>query len=312
MVTPAARREAVAHLVSTYEVSQRRACKAIKAPRSVIRYRHTRLEDAGIRTRLRELAAARRRFGYRRLHQMLKREGMAMNLKKLRRLYRDERLQVRQRKGRKRAQGPRAPMAIPQGPNQRWSMDFVSDVFAGSRRFRIFTVVDDFTAECLCAVADTSLSGIRVARELDVVIAARKQPALMVSDNGTEFTSMAILQWTQDRRMDWHYIDLGKPQQNPFIESFNGKLRDEFLNETVFSSLAEVRRLLAEWRDDYNRNRPHSRLGWLTPSEFVNLHTPEQAMATGAAYSEGSAPMAIAPTAQKGNHEAETLQIIGS
>ena len=311
MVTPAARREAVAHLVKEHEVSQRRACKAIEVPRSVIRYRHTRPEDAAIRTRLRELAAERRRFGYRRLHQMLRRKGIRMNLKKLRRLYREERLQVRQRKGRKRAQAPRVPMAIPQGPNQRWSMDFVSDVFAANRRFRIFAVVDDFTAECLCAVADTSLSGGRVARELDAIIAARRQPALMVSDNGPEFTSMAVLEWTQERRMDWHWIEPGKPQQNAFIESFNGKLRDEFLNETVFSSLTEVRLMLAEWRGDYNRNRPHSRLGWLTPSEFAERHTPEQAMATGAAYSEGSAPMAIASPAQKGNHEAETLQMTG-
>src|SRR5260221_5829812 len=239
-------------------------------------------------------------------------KGLAvMNLKKLRRLYREERLQVRQRKGRKRAAAPRVPMTIPQGPNQRWSMDFVSDVFAASRRFRIFAAVDDFTAECLCAVADTSLSCVRVARELDAVIAVRKAPALMVSDNGPEFTSMAVLQWAQDRRVDWHYIDLGKPQQNPFAESFNGKLRDEFLNETVFSSLAEVRILLAEWQRDYNRNRPHSRLGWLTPSELANLHTPGQAMATGAANPEGSAPIAIAPSAQKGNHEAEALQITG-
>jgi putative transposase len=127
---------------------------------------------------------------------MLKREGTIMNLKKVRRLYAKERLQVRQRKGRKRAKATRAPMVLPQGPNQRWSLDFVSDVFAGSRRFRVLAVVDDFTAECLCLVADTSLSGLRVARELDEVFAHRKRPAMIVSDNGTEFTSMAILRWS--------------------------------------------------------------------------------------------------------------------
>jgi len=176
----------------------------------------------------------------------------------------------------------------------------VSDVFARGRRFRVLGVIDDFTAECLALEADTSLSGVRVARELDAIIAKRKRPAMIVSDNGPELTSLAILKWQQQTCVDWHSIDYGKPQQNPFAESFNGKLRDEFLNETVFSSLAEARVLLAEWRRDYNERRPHSRLGWLTPSEFANHHTPEQAMATGAVLPEGSAPMAIAQPAQQG------------
>ena len=312
MVTPAVRREAVAHLVQEHEVSQRRACRVIAGARSSVRYQHRRADEAALRMRLRELAAERRRFGYRRLHQMLKREGTVMNLKKVRRLYAEERLQVRQRKGRKRATGTRAPMAIPQGPNQRWSLDFVSDVFAGSRRFRVLAVVDDFTAECLCLVADTSLSGLRVARELDEVIAKRKRPAMIVSDNGTEFTSMAILHWSQEQLVEWHYIAPGKPQQNAFIESFNGKLRDEFLNETVFSSLAEARIMLAAWRHDYNTARPHSRLGWLTPSEFANHNARCKQWPSGAAYTAGSAPMAIAPPAQTGNYEEKTLPITGS
>ena len=302
----------MAHLTGSYEVSQRRACRVIAGSRSSVRYQRTRPDDMTLRARLRELAAERRRFGYRRLHQMLKREGTVMNLKKVRRLYAEERLQVRQRKGRKRATGTRAPLVLPQGANQRWSLDFVSDVFAGSRRFRVLTVVDDFTAECLCLVADTSLSGIRVARELDQVIANRKRPAMIVSDNGTEFTSMAILRWSQEQLIEWHYIAPGKPQQNAFIESFNGRLRDELLNETVFSSLAEARIMLAAWRQDYNTARPHSRLGWLTPSEFARTATPVQAMAMGAAFTEGSAPIAIAQPAQTGNHEAETLLKIGS
>ena len=235
-----------------------------------------------------------------------------MNLKKVRRLYGEEQLQVRRRKTRKRATGTRAPMAIAQGPNQRWSLDFVSDVFAASRRLRVLAVVDDFTAECLCLVADTSLSGLRVARELDTVIATRKRPAMIVSDNGSEFTSMAILRWSQERFVEWHYIAPGKPQQNAFVESFNGKLRDELLNETVFLSLAEARIILAAWRHDYNTQRPHSTLGWLTPSEFAKKQRPQQAMAMDAASLEGSAPMAIAQPAQKGNHEAETLLKTGS
>ena len=201
-----------------------------------------------MRARLRELAAVRRRFGYRRLHILLTREGIVMNHKKLRRLYREERLQVRRRGGRKRALGTRAPMALPQGPNQRWSLDFLSDAFADGRRFRILAIVDDFTRECLALIADTSLPGLRVARELDALIASRGRPAMCVSDNGTELTSMAILRWSQERRVEWHYIAPGKPQQNAFVESFNGRLRDELLNETLFASLAHVREALAIWR----------------------------------------------------------------
>jgi putative transposase len=293
MVTPAARREAVAHLTQCHEVSQRRACRTIKVPRSSTRYRSRRPEDAELRQRLRELANERRRFGYRRLHQMLKREGIMVSLKKVRRIYAEEKLQVRKRKGRKKPCGPRIPAPIPHGPNQRWSLDFVSDVFAGSRRFRVLGVIDDFTAECVGLIADTSLSGVRVARELDAIIVTRKRPAMIVSDNGPELTSLAMLRWQQERQVDWHYIEPGKPQQNPFAESFNGKLRDELLNETVFSSLAEARILLEEWRRDYNQQRPHSRLGWLTPSEFAEQHktsTRTKQCPPGAAYSEGSAP----------------------
>ena len=304
MVTPAAEREAVAHLVEHHEVSQRRACEAIGVPRSSMRYRSRRPEDTELRQSLRTLANERRRFGYRRLHQMLKREGWNVSLKKVRRLYAEEKLQVRRRKGRKKAQGMRVPAPIPQGPNQRWSLDFVSDVFAHGRRFRVLGIIDDFTAECLALVADTSISGLRVARELDAIVALRKQPAMIVSDNGPELTSLAILKWQQQNQVDWHYIEPGKPQQNPFAESFNGKLRDEFLNETVFSSLAEARVLLAEWRRDYNEQRPHSRLGWLTPSEFrkkvTETSTGDKQWPPGATSPEGSAPEGHCTTSPTG------------
>ena len=167
-----------------------------------------------IRLRLCELAAVRRRFGYRRLHILLHREGVVMNHKKLRRLYAEERLQVRRRGGRKRALGTRTPLTLPQGANQRWSLDFLGDALSDGRRFRILAVVDDFTRECLCLVADTSLPGLRVARELDAVIAERGRPLLFVSDNGTELTSLAILRWCQETGVDWHYIAPGKPTQN--------------------------------------------------------------------------------------------------
>jgi putative transposase len=295
MVTPAARRQAVAHLVEAHEVSQRRACNAIAVPRSTMRYRSIRPDDAELRKRLRKLAEERRRFGYRRLHQMLLREGHDVSLKKLRRLYGEEKLQVRRRKGRKKPALPRVAAPIPQQPDQRWSLDFVSDVFGAGRRLRIFAVIDDFTAECIGLVADTSLPGLRVGRELDAIVARRKRPAMIVSDNGPELTSLAMLKWQQQNQVDWHYIEPGKPQQNPFAESFNGKLRDEFLNETAFSSLAEARVLLEEWRHDYNDNRPHSRLGWLTPSEFRKKVAETSARSKqwppGAAYTEGSAPV---------------------
>jgi putative transposase len=271
MVTPAARREAVAYLEELFEVSQRRACNVLGVDRTTVRYRSQRSDDAGIREQMRELAAERRRFGYRRLHWLLGREGVSINHKKFRRLYREEKLQVRRRGGRKRALGTRSPMAIPQGCNQRWSLDFVSDAFACGRRFRILAVVDDFTRECLALIADTSISGLRVARELDWAIAERSRPAMVVSDNGTELTSMAILRWSKERDVEWHYIAPGKPQQNGFIESFNARLRDECLNETIFTSLAQARSVLAAWRHDYNHHRPHSSLGNKTPAEMAAL-----------------------------------------
>src|SRR6185312_5113498 len=185
---------------------------------------------------------------------------------KLRRLYREERLVVRRRGSRKRALGTRAPMALPQGANQRWSLDFLTDAFTDGRRLRILAIVDDFTRECLALVADTSLSGLRVVRELDALIAIRGCPVMCVSDNGTELTSMAVLCWSQENQAQWHYIAPGKPQQNAFAESFIGRLRDELLNETMFGSLSHAREALAMWKDDYNTIRPHSRLGWMSPA----------------------------------------------
>ena len=186
MVTPAVRREAVAQVRVAFEVSERRACSALGVDRTSVRYRSRRPDEAPLRARLRELAVQRRRFGYRRLHILMIWEGLRMNHKKLRRLYREEGLQVRRRGGRKRALGTRAPLAIPQGPNQRWSLDFQSDALSDGRRFRIFAVVDDFTRECLALIADTSLPSQRVVRELDAIVAGRGRPAMCVSDNGTD------------------------------------------------------------------------------------------------------------------------------
>src|SRR5262249_16395388 len=190
------------------------------------------------------------------------------------RLYREERLQVRRRGGRKRALGTRAPPAIPPGPNQRRSPDFLSDAFAEGRPFPLLAGVDDFTRACLALGAGTPLPGPRVVRELDRMMAEGGGRAMCVSDKGTELTGMAVLRWSQETRIAWHYIAPGKPTQNAFIESFNARLRDELLNETLFTSLAQVRAVLNAWKDDYNNARPHSALGNLTPTEFAARSAP--------------------------------------
>jgi putative transposase len=203
---------------------------------------------------------------------------------------------VRRRGGRKRALGTRAPMLLPERLNQRWSLDFIADTLSDGRRFRILCVVDDFSRECLACVVDTSLSGVRVVRELEHLTGERATPQVIVSDNGSELTSVAILRWVPGR-VAWHYIEPGKPVQNAFIESFNSRLRDECLNEHLFDSLAEARQIIDAWRLDYNHARPHSSLGTLTPSEFAELQgdgPPEQA--------QGSAARPLAPPPHPGQN----------
>ena len=245
----------------------------IQADRKTVRYRSRRPPDAELRGRLRELAGEQRRFGYRRLHVLLVGEGHVLNHKKTQRLYREEGLTVRKRKGRKRATGSRAPILVEALPNARWSVDFVHDQLSNGRRLRILNVIDDVTKECLAAVADTSISGRRVARELDAILARRGKPNLIVSDPGTEFTSNAMLAWAQTSRVEWHFIAPGKPMQNGICEAFNGRMRDELLNETIFYDLDHARAALARWVDTYNRQRPHSALDYLTPAAFAGTFT---------------------------------------
>ena len=228
------------------DYSQRRACGLVGIDPRVYRYRPTRPDDTGLRNRLRELASERRRFGYRRLHILLRREGVQVNRKKLYWLYKEEQLTVHKRGGRKRALGTRAPMAVPQDRNQCWSLDFVSDTLIDGRRLRILCVIDDFSRECLAAVVDNSISGERVARELDTICERRGYPCMLVPDNGTELTANAMLQWQQDRQVEWHYIAPGKPMQNGFVESFNGRLRDECLNEYLFASYRRAREIIED------------------------------------------------------------------
>ncbi len=260
------RRDAALRALRDHQISQRRVCVLIGVDPKTVRCERP-PDNPKIRLEMNKIAQMRRRFGYRRIGVLLERVGMIMNEKKLYRIYREEGLSVRRRRGRKRARGSRTPMPMPLRPNQRWSLDFLFDTFGACRKFRILAVNDDCCRENLRLVPDTRISGARVARELDALVRIYGKPACIVSDNGTEFTSKAILKWANDNKVEWHYIDPGKPQQNGYIESFNGSLRDECLNEEIFDSLAEARRTLAIWRYDYNNVRPHSSLGNKTPAE---------------------------------------------
>ena len=308
MVGPAVQRDAVAHLQAVMGLSERRACSIVGADRKMVRYRSRRPPDAELRARLRDLANERRRFGYRRLFILLRREGEASGVNRIYRLYREEGLLVRKRQARRRAIGTRAPILVEAKANARWSLDFVHDQFANGRRFRILNVVDDVTKECIAAIPDTSMSGRRVARELTAMIERRGKPGMIVSDNGTEFTCNAMLAWCKDNKIDWHFIAPGKPMQNGFIESFNGRMRDELLNETLFFNLDQARSKLAAWAADYNLQRPHSSLGYLTPVAFAanltatgdQLRNPNQLRRS-----------PLATTAQPGAKSAEALIAAG-
>lgn len=269
MVGPAARREAVAHLKAGMGLSERRACKIVGADRKMIRYRSRRPPETELREKLKALANERRRFGYRRLFVLLRNAGEPSGVNRIYRLYREEGLSVRKRRARRQAVGTRAPIVVEAKANARWSLDFVHDQFACGRRFRILNIVDDVTRECLVAVPDTSISGVRVARELDAVIKRRGRPGMIVSDHGIELTSNAILAWSKENRIEWHYIATGKPMQNGFCVSFNGRMRDELLNESLFHGLDHARQKIRDWVADYNTARPHSSLGYKTPAAYA-------------------------------------------
>jgi putative transposase len=263
---PAGCREAAGFVQETFGLSERRACRLMGVGRSTVRYAPRPREDGAVLGRLRELAARWKRFGYRRLAVLLRREGLAVNAKRVYRLYRKEGLAVRRRR-RKQVARPRGEgLTAPTHRNERWSMDFVADTLASGRTFRTLNVVDDFTRECLAIEVDTSLSGVRVTRVLERLIQGRRMPGLIVTDNGPEFAGRAVDQWAHGRGVRLHFIDPGKPVQNAYIESFNGKFRDECLNEHWFVNVADARGIIEGWRRSYNEERPHSSLGYETPA----------------------------------------------
>lgn len=271
-MTPAARRQAVALAGAEFGLSERRACALLGVGRSTVRYRTRRPPDDSLCTRLRTLAAERPRAGYRGLYRWLRREGWLVNHKRVHRLYRAEGLALRRRLRRKRTAGVRVPVPRPTRINERWSMDFMRDTLANGRAFRIFNVVDDCSREALAIVVEHSLPGVRVVRVLEHLRATRGIPEVVVCDNGPEFTGRALDTWAYQCGVRVHLIQPGKPVQNATVESFNGRLRDECLNQHWFVNLAEARRVLAAWQLEYNTRRPHSALADLTPQEFAGVH----------------------------------------
>jgi putative transposase len=266
-----AQRSAVRAIQAKFTLSERRACALVGVGRSTCRYLTRRPEWPALRERLRALAGERRRFGYRRLYVLLRREGFLVNLKRVYRLYTQEGLTVRRRRRRRRGTRGIPKLAAPTRMNERWSLDFVLDVLDDGRRFRILTVVDDFTRACLAIEVDTSLGGRRVTQVLQRLVETRGKPAMLVTDNGPEFISRVLDAWAYRAAIELHFIEPGKPNQNAYVESFNGRLRDECLNEHWFGTLGHARETIETWRVDYNAVRPHSSLGNIPPEAFEQL-----------------------------------------
>ena len=260
-----------------YRLSERHACELNGLDRSTYRYEPKPDGNAKLRAKLTELAGQRPRFGYRRLGVLLEKSGEVVNHKRLLRVYQQVGLAVRRRE-RKRLARDRVGMPVLSRPNQEWSIDFVSDALANGRAIRSLTVLDDFTKESLAIEVDTSLSGLRVTRVLDRVITERGKPNGLRLDNGPEFTSRCFIAWAEQRGIPLIYIQPGKPVQNSYIESFNGRFRDECLNANWFENLADARRKLEAWRLDYNQARPHSSLAYRTPEEFARAWSPSPSL----------------------------------
>jgi putative transposase len=262
----------VGYLTDEYEMSQRHACGVVDLQRSSCRYQARPDGNDELREILKGLAAARPRWGQERLHVLLRRHGYLVNHKRTERLYRELGLSLRLRKRSKRASIVRVPAAMPTGPNQRWSMDFVSDQLVTGQRLKCLTVVDDYTRESPGILVGRSITGESVATFFDQLAVERQLPETIVCDNGPEFIGTVLDKWAYRRQIKLSFIQPGKPVQNAFIESFNGKFRDECLNESLFYDLNDAQMKIEDWRIDYNENRPHSSLDQQTPLEFIKRY----------------------------------------
>jgi len=282
MVTTSVRRDVVSFFKSR-GISERRACSLAGLARSTFQYKRRRSDPPELTARLRELASERPRFGYRRLHALLRREGRAINRKRVYRIYRAQGLAVRRRaRGRPRL-ARAAPSPTLEHANQRWSMDFVHDYLADRRTLRMLNVVDAFTRECLAIEVDTSLSARRVVEVLDRLVWHYGLPETLRVDNGPEFISEMLDRWARRHGVKLDFIQPGKPTQNAHVESFNGRFRDECLSEERFPTLARARLEIEQWRIDYNTQRPHSALGYVTPKMFGDQARQKVPPAAGAA-----------------------------
>jgi putative transposase len=278
MVEPAAKKAAAAHLVQEHQMSERRACRLVDLHRATKRYRAKHQNGDAFRQRLGALARQRQRFGYRRLTALLCREGQKVNHKRVYRVYRELGLALRSKRRRRTGKAALPGKAQQTArPNQHWAMDFVSDTLATGQSFRALTLVDKYTRECLAIEVDTSLPGLRVIRVLERLAQERNLPEEITCDNGPEFISRVLQAWCAQKGVLLRYIAPGKPMQNGHAESFNGRFREECLNTNWFLHLAETRRIIERWRQDYNEQRPHSALGYRTPAEFAALFTAESA-----------------------------------
>lgn len=269
-MSPSARREVVGWLVGTRDTSLRRACRVVGLSTATWRYvRRGRVDNARVLARLHAYAAERPRFGYRRLHTLLAREGIVANHKRVHRVYREAHLQVRRRRRKQLTRGERQPLTPPSRAGERWSMDFMLDTLADGRPFRLLNIVDDFTRECVAIEVDRSLPGARVVRVLDRLRATHGLPQTIVVDNGPEFAGRTLDAWAYAAGVTLRFIRPGRPIENAYVESFNGKCRDECLNEHWFVSMADAQITIEAWRVDYNTVRPHSALGGATPAQFA-------------------------------------------
>jgi putative transposase len=269
-VTPAARREAAEYVEKTYSVGKRRSCGLMSLERSTYYYRPRPANDGPLRERLRALTQKYRRWGIDTLTHKLRQDGWADNHKRIYRVYREEKLQLQRRRRRKRAYARGSPLPQASAPDTIWALDFVSDQLASGRRIRALVVLDIYSRECLAIVVATSISGERVARELDRLIEVRGvAPQQIITDNGPEFQGKAMLRWTAKTGVNHHFIEPGKPRQNGYVEGFNSTLREYCLNEHWFAGMEEATNLIEAWRKEYNTEKPHTSLNGETPANFA-------------------------------------------